>query len=149
MTTFQRDVAGVGHSMLSSKVIKQKSTIHGHGLFAKETIKKDEIVCFDANDMKTITLQEFEILSPHEKQEWNKHGFYDTRDGLIKCETDDGIYINHGENPNVIDIGDTMIASTDIKIGEELTVDYRPYYLPDEEMPDFIAPSIQIRKKPY
>lgn len=132
--------------MLSSKVIKQKSSIHGYGIFAKDGIKKGEIVCVDVNDMKTITLQEFEILPPREKQEWNKYGFYDARDGLIKCETDDGIYINHSQNPNVIDVGETMIADTDIQKGEELTVDYRPYYLPDEKLPDFISQIIRQNK---
>lgn len=78
------------------------------------------------------------MLPQHEKQEWNEHGFYDSRDGLIKRETDDGVYFNHSENPNVIDVGEIMIAVIDIKKGEETTVDYRPYYLPDEKLPDFI-----------
>jgi predicted RNA-binding protein with PUA-like domain len=89
--------------------------------------------------MESITLEQFELLSKCEKEEWNRYGYYDSRDGLIKRETDDGVYFNHSEEPNVIDVGDTMVAKTNIQIGEELTVDYRPYYLPGEKMPAFIA----------
>ena len=132
--------------MISHKLVKQNSGIHGFGLFAKEPIKKGEVVCWDANDMKILTLEQFDLLPQHEKQEWNEHGFYDSRDGLLKRETDDGIYFNHSENPNVIDIGDAMIAHTDIQKGEEITVDYRPYYLPDEKLPDFISQIIRQNK---
>jgi len=125
--------------MISHKLVKQNSSIHGYGLFAIEPIKKGEAVCFDINDMESLTPEQFGQLPKLEKEEWNRYGFYDSRDGLIKRETDDGVYFNHSETPNVTDIGKTMIVNTNIQIGEELTVDYRPYYMPDEEISDFIT----------
>ncbi|MGQ0606036.1 MAG: SET domain-containing protein [Candidatus Nitrosotenuis sp.] len=133
--------------MISRKLVKQKSSIHGYGLFARESIKKGESVCFDTGDMESLTPEQFECLSKLEKEELNRYGFYDSRDGLIKRETDDGIYFNHSETPNVTDIGETMIANTDIKTGEELTVDYSPYYLPGEKLPDFITAKLDVCSK--
>jgi SET domain-containing protein len=125
--------------MISHKLVKQKSNIHGYGLFAKEPIKKGEVVCLDTHDMHSMSQQEFVLLPQFEKERWEQHGYYDARDGLLKLETDDGVYFNHGENPNVTDMGETMIANRDVQMGEELTVDYRPYYLPGEKLPDFIT----------
>ncbi len=40
-------------------------------------------------------------------------------------------YINHSNNPNAIDLVDTIIAAKDIKAGEEILVDYNQLNEPD------------------
>jgi SET domain-containing protein len=130
--------------MISHKLIKLKSSIHGFGLFAKESIKKGEAVCIDTHDAQCIAPEEFEFLSVAEKEKWDRYGYYDATDGLFKMEVDDGVYFNHSEDPNVTDIGETMITNRDIRFGEELTVDYRPYYVPGEKLPDFITTKLTV-----
>lgn len=95
-----------GHDPLPANVYMNKSPIHGMGIFAKEDIPAG----FD-----------FGITHVADKR---------FPDGLIRTPL--GAYINYSPNPNVIvyEDGDTlrMKTLTNITAGEELTLDYRPWY---------------------
>ena len=66
--------------MLSDKVVKKPSAIHGYGLFAKEDIRKGEILWTEDSDIKKITLEEFRNLEGKEKEEVS-HGVHGARGG--------------------------------------------------------------------
>ena len=101
--------------MITDKVEKRKSKIHGFGLFARQDIKKGEIISIETNFIKKP------ITEPLDK-EWKTYS-YRYNDFYI-LPLDNGRFINHSSNPNVIE---AMIAARDIKAGEELTEDYSSY----------------------
>lgn len=123
--------------MLSDKLVKKPSQIHGRGLFANDDIKKGEILWTEDSDVKKITLEEFSKLTGKEKEEWHHYGY--CADGLVWMEFDDSRYWNHSFNPNTKDDDMTCIASRDIKKGEEITWDYSNCLVPSGELPAFMS----------
>lgn len=111
-------------SYKSSKTEVRGSGIEGRGIFAKENIKKGEIVftkaghIVDKEEAKRLdeTLGEYCLqindnffLCPKNKEEIE----------------DLAIFINHSCEPNVAPDGQiTFVALKDIKAGEEITYDY-------------------------
>lgn len=99
-----------GHSPLPGNVYIDNSPIHGMGLFAKSQITKGH---------------DFGITHVADKRFNN---------GYIR--TPFGGFINHSYNPNceIVEEGDTLHVRTltDVNEGDELTVDYRPYYTEEE-----------------
>ena len=95
-----------GYTPLPSNIYIDRSPIHGHGLFAAEHI--------DSGTDFGIT-HVFDERFP---------------DGLIRTPV--GGFINHSFNPNckIVESGDTIhiVTLATIRTGEELTVDYRPWY---------------------
>lgn len=100
--------------------VKKKSKIQGKGIFAKEDIKKGEIVFIkaghivdweEAKKFADYYLQIYDnfFLSPKTEEEVNNTA----------------IFINHSCDPNVGPDGQiTFVALRDIKAGEELCYDY-------------------------
>ena len=112
-------------SYISSKVKKgKKSKIEGRGLFAMKSIKKGEIVTIkgghiidwkilkkykDLIDDSYLQIDDNFVLAPLKKSEVEKVM----------------MFLNHSCNPNVGVRGEiTFVAMRNIKIGEELTIDY-------------------------
>jgi uncharacterized protein len=111
-------------SYLSPKTVVKESPIHGKGLFAKEPIFKNEIVCikggaiFDSETLRSmpewfraaeIQLAENLYIGPLGEEE---------RDGSM-------IYSNHSCDPNIGIQGQIVfVAMRDISSGEELTHDW-------------------------
>lgn len=129
--------------MLTNKAIKRKSKIHGYGIFALKPIKKNELVWIE-DDLNSIfvTTKQFKKFTKKKKIEWVKRGWY--WHGRIYRELDDSQFINHSDDPTVKDTFtegyDVLIASRDIKTGQELTWDYRPYLIPNN-IPKFLQTS--------
>lgn len=103
---------------------KLSSKIHGVGLFAKENIKKDEVIAIKAGHI--LTLEDLKKL-PYEGQ----HPELQITENLFIGPTNDKeyketmVYINHSCNPNIGMMGNIVaVAIRDIKSGEELTQDY-------------------------
>ena len=108
----------------SPKTIVKESPIQGKGLFAKENINKDEIVCIKGGSIlsseqwseleKSLGSAEIQIdknffIAPTSKEE---------REGSM-------LYINHSCNPNIGIQGQIIfIAMHNIDAGEELTHDW-------------------------
>lgn len=111
-------------SYCSPKTEYRTSSIAGYGRFAKESIKKDEIVAIRSGHIvngqmlithaKVINGSEHQIaddfyLVPLIQEEFEK----------VMC------YLNHSCQPNVGMLGNVVIvAMRDIDAGEELTLDY-------------------------
>ena len=97
--------------------------IQGFGVFAKELIKKDELLCLWGGNIWTKA--EFEQL-PFENR---SHGLqvdeelFQTYDSNETAETAD--YVNHSCTPNAGLRGSiTLVAMRDISPGEEVCFDY-------------------------
>jgi len=116
-------------SYLSPKTEKRKSKIDsgGWGLFAKEEIKKDEIVGIKAGH----------ILK---KEEFDARGGFDSKTGQATMQIADNFFlgpkkeeeikdimmwVNHSCNPNLGFLGNVIVVAVrDIKKDEELASDY-------------------------
>jgi len=116
-------------SYLSHKTEKRKSKIDnsGWGLFAKEGIKKDEIVGIKAGHII-------------ERQEFDKRGGVSSKTGEATLQIADDFFlgplnskeiedimmsVNHSCSPNIGFMGNIIVvAMRDIKKGEELATDY-------------------------
>jgi len=111
-------------SFLSPKTIVGESRIHEKGLFARESIRKDEIICvkggyiFDRATLKSapewfraaeISVAEDLFIGPVREKE---------REGSM-------IFSNHSCDPNIGVQGQIVfVAMRDIQAGEELTHDW-------------------------
>lgn len=109
-------------SRLSDKVEIRENALNGKGIFAKEDIKKNEIVFIKGGHI----LKRDEMFSSGVI-----NSYFPISDdyvlGAFNKEEEDAIklYINHSCDPNCGLHGQiTFIAMKDIKKDEELTVDY-------------------------
>ena len=104
--------------------VLSSSKIAGRGIFAKEKIKKDEIVAIKAGHL--FDKKEFELLDQDCKEYCLQidDGFYIgpmSKEGISQ----NAIFINHSCEPNVGFSGQvTYVAMRDIEAGEELVHDY-------------------------
>lgn len=103
----------------------------GIGLFADQKITKDSIVWVSSSMTCSVYTQtEFDSF-PLIYKEFMQRYAYSFSDNEIWINTDDSRFMNHSNNPNVIDldgVGSDIImcvANTTIPIGDELTCDYR------------------------
>lgn len=105
--------------MDSKKVAISETKSMGKGLFAKENIKKDEIIC-DWTGGKVYEAENCNGLPPIVRDhaiQFEEHKWIDTK-GL-------GFYINHSCEPNCGVNGKfQIVAMRNIKKGEHLTFDY-------------------------
>lgn len=119
-------------SYLNPKVRVFPSRIHKKGLFAKEPIKKDEVVAIPGGGyvvtkaqldkyLQGLTKKRFKVLEDHLMK--LAPGFYMIHSEKEKLYGDD--YFNHSCNPNVGVKGNLLfVAMRDIRTGQELTYDY-------------------------
>ena len=101
-----------------------KSKIQGVGVFAKENIKKGQLIKevrpdfeieFNKDNLPKMPLALAKLIDTHayERELGSK---------ILVMGIDNEKYLNHSNNPSVNDNG---IALKDIKIGDEITVDYK------------------------
>jgi SET domain-containing protein len=112
--------------MLTIKTKIKKSKIAGIGLFASQNIKKGTIVWkwSPITDFK-ITKGQFKSL-PRVTQKAIMNYCYGNKKGEYVMCGDDARFFNHSNSPNCSEGNDVKptTAIRDIKMGEELTVDY-------------------------
>ena len=111
------------NNWLSPKCEARFSKTHGRGVFAKEKIKKDEIVAAFGGHI--MTRKERDAL---------QKGIGDLALGIdddlfigpyLSNETDDADWFNHSCNPNAGIWGQIfLVAMKDIEKGKEITFDY-------------------------
>lgn len=119
----------------NSYVMLQPSSIAGIGVFALQDIAKGCREMFSPpnadDEWITLSKQEVEALPNHAKFLVGNYCLYDEEenyfvpaDGFKKIDI--SLFINHSDTPNIISIndGDYFEAIRDIKIGEELFLDY-------------------------
>jgi hypothetical protein len=118
-----------GVSMLLVKTEVRESEIAGVGLFFLEDIKKgQEVWRFDNQIDRSLSDLEVETLPEIFKEYLEKYAYIDLETGLWVLCGDNGRFVNHSKNPNVISVVSELftmdIAKRDIKAGEEYTADY-------------------------
>lgn len=109
------------------KTYIEKSNIEGLGLFAKEFIRKGDLIwkLHTVFDIK-IPIEQFEgykdFLSISQIEDFKKYAFI--KDNFLIYCCDNAKFANHSNYPNTISTIDSQYAKYDIQIGEEITVDY-------------------------
>jgi len=105
------------------------SSIHGIGVFAIAPIEKDTVVwrfireidrMWDEADIKILPVEASSFLSIY----GHRDDFYPGK--IILC-CGDGRFVNHSETPNLYEKDGCSFAARAIRVGEELTADYRTY----------------------
>lgn len=115
--------------MLTKKTFLATDSYGGIGLFANEDIKKSEIL-WVWNDFTDKVIKESEIKDfPIAFQEFlEKYGYKPREEfgkNVIFINLDNGRFFNHSDNPSTIELEDgTIIASKDLKKGDEITCNY-------------------------
>lgn len=126
--------------MLRIKTKLDKSQIAGIGVFADEDICKSQVI-WSMNKLSVfrITPEYYNELSEEEKDFIEEKDYYwIDNDGSYMIPLDDSRFVNHSENPNVVDQNDyTTIAARNIKKGEELTMNYRTLVTEEHWKPYF------------
>ena len=114
--------------MLRVKTYLSKSKISGIGLFAGEDIKKGTITWnYSPYFLIKLTQDDINKMSADEKKRFDilDHYWIDKNNNYI-ISLDNDRFMNHSIDPNVALADDNCeIAIKDIKIDEELTIDYR------------------------
>lgn len=115
--------------MIHIKYKLNTSDKHGIGLFADEDIKKGQLI-YTASPLLdvNITQAQFDSLSDKEKEEIRWWGFKIEDEGVWHVDFDVSKFINHSYEATVTqDAGHKdayLIATRDVKKGEELTQNY-------------------------
>lgn len=103
------------------------SPIHGIGLFADEQISNGTIVWqLDGTD------QIFWKPPADVDLEWFNCYSYHTREGFWVLCSDNSMFTNHSDCPNLGSSSHCETASRDINVGEELTIDYAQMHFPKD-----------------
>ena len=110
--------------MLKVKTTVGPSKIHGVGLFADEDILSDtEIAKFDNYlDRQSTVWCVQRSMNEIRRQFWLKYAYLE--DGYYCLCLDDLRFMNHSEEPNTYQHGQSDFAIRNITKGEELTCDY-------------------------
>ncbi len=99
------------------EVVVKRSDIHGLGIFAAKNFRKDAVV-IKWNSHRELSKQDVEALSKADREHVS---FIDGKYVLVPANG----WVNHSCEPNVRLENFCYVAKKDIKIGQELTTDYR------------------------
>jgi SET domain-containing protein len=117
--------------MLLIKATPKQSTIHGIGLFADQDVSKGTVIWkFSPKLDLEVSPEDFEKLSQYEKDFINFYGFRSRKTDNYHLSFDNVRFINHSKEGNVTidvsvdDVEYPLIASKDIKTGDELLQNY-------------------------
>jgi uncharacterized protein len=112
--------------MLLVKCSVRPSRVHGLGCFTEEPVQAGQVVwIFDSRIDVRVRSSELLDFPPPMREFLLMYGYEELYQGertIVLCG-DHARYMNHSEEPNLID-GETNVASRDIRAGEELTCNY-------------------------
>lgn len=114
-----------------------KSKIHGVGIFTLEDLKKGQVV-YTASPLLdvNITQEQFDSLDEKEKREIRYWGFWDEPNNVWHVDFDNSKFINHSFQPTLTQdsnhIDAYLVATRDVKKGEELTQNYLEFETKDD-----------------
>lgn len=115
--------------LLNAKIEKRNSAISGLGLFARESIKKDERIWSPTAEMiEKIHVDDLATLSDDSQLDWIKHSYQ--MGSFLYKDIDDTRFMNHSCRPNTANSYNVLVAARDIEKDEEITWDYLPYMNP-------------------
>lgn len=127
--------------MICVKTKLDKSDIAGIGLFADELIPQGTIV-WKFEPLIDILLSKEEIgqLTKASQDQFYNYAYLDKKRGKYLLCGDDARFFNHSENPNCHDemLSDVTVASRDIQHGEEITCNYKDFYVDIENHSEII-----------
>lgn len=115
--------------MIYIKYKLDRSDKHGIGLFTEEDLQKGQLI-YTASPLLdvNITQEQFDSLSDREKEELQWWGFFDKPSQRWHVDFDVSKFINHSREGTVTQDLDHeeahLVATRDIKKGEELTQNY-------------------------
>lgn len=120
--------------MLLVKTKLGRSVIEGLGLFAAQFIPKGTVIwqwspTFDLRYSKA----ELELINPIARETLLRYSYLSKRTGLYVLCFDYGRFVNHSNNPNLLDASSPDseegldLAARDIEEGEELTANYADF----------------------
>ena len=112
--------------MLTVEHFVAPSEVHGLGVFSKHFIPQGALV-WQAHPIldREITRAELDGLPDHVVRKIMTHAEYLPNRDIFRLAADGDYFMNHADEPNIADAGDTMYAARDIAPGEELLCDYR------------------------
>jgi SET domain-containing protein len=116
--------------MLTVHHCVKPSAIHGLGVFIMEAVAAGTVV-WRYDPMFDIEIPASTVASfPSDVAEVvYHHAEYLPDHQVFRLGNDADIFMNHSDGPTLIDLGDEMIASQDLKVGDELTCDYRKVFV--------------------
>jgi SET domain-containing protein len=122
------------------------SSIHGLGVFAANFVPKGtKVWMFHAAVDRVIPVSELAGLPDHVMERLEAHSEYLPECNSLRVSADGDYYMNHSDDPNLVDQGDEVFASRDIMSGEELVCDYRALLVPGFN-PDICRPHLHLRQ---
>ncbi len=114
--------------MFHKKVSIKKSSLDGIGLFADEEIIEGQKIYTENLKLDlVISDKELSLLSSDEKMTIKHYGYFDKRINKWHLSFDDIRFCNHSLSSNITLSGNDLIASRDIRKGEELTQNYEEF----------------------
>lgn len=94
-----------------------------YGLFTNEALEKGKII-WNTNEATHISSKDFLFLKEHQLSDYlEKYGTVNSI-GDWFLDSDNTIFMNHSNDPNVMFIGNIGIVTKDILAGYELFCDY-------------------------
>jgi SET domain-containing protein len=104
------------------------SAIHGIGLIAREFIPRGSVV-WELRSGFDLVLAEQQVqeLSDAAREQVLWYAYYDPAKRVYVLSADDDRFTNHADDPNTANDGNVTFATRDIRPGEEITWDYRPW----------------------
>ena len=112
--------------MLTIEHYVAPSQIHGLGVFCKSRVYRGSPVWeFNSIIDKIISKLSLATLPLHTVNQIRTHAEFLPDINCYILAADGDYYMNHADEPSLIDHGKLMFAARDLKVGEELTCDYR------------------------
>lgn len=102
------------------------SPIHGLGIFLLQPVACGDIVWrYDSSFDTELSASFVASLSPEDADTVYTHAEYFPEREVFRLGNDADIFMNHSSEPTLLDLGDEMIATRDLFVGDELTCDYQ------------------------
>lgn len=123
--------------MLIVRTYVWPSKVHGLGVFAKDDVKAGTHVWeFDPTVDAEIDLR-LVVRMPAAASENILNRCFKTEGGKYILSRDNGVFINHSDDPNTLTNELGLFAARDIQAGEEITENYRR--LPSHPAAEFLS----------
>lgn len=117
-----------------------QSNIHGLGVFTRESISAGAKVWkFDPMFDVEIPASLVNRFPEEERRTVLRHAEFIEHLNVFRLGNDGDMFMNHSDEPSLVDRGEEMIAARDLPAGTELTCDYSNVCVLDfvAEQPDF------------
>ncbi|WOI58286.1 SET domain-containing protein-lysine N-methyltransferase [Palleronia sp. LCG004] len=103
-----------------------RSAIHNLGLFLGEPVSQGKVVWRYEPEFDTELSRDFvETLPPDYREMVLDCAEYFAERNVYRLGNDGDIFMNHSDDPTLLDLGNVMLARRNLLAGEELTCDYR------------------------